>query len=190
MTRMHSRVVAGICPVVFSLVVGCHAEAPPLPPAAPVAYVAPPVEVVVAAPAPVVVTAIHVATDIMTACGIRDMPSGKSPLFGFDSSVLSSDDQRLLGEVATCLGTGALAGRTLRLTGRADSRGSEAYNVSLGDRRANEVQRYLEQSGMVAANINETSRGALDATGSDETGWMLDRRVDVDLVQEPVASAQ
>ena len=107
----------------------------------------------------------------------------------FDSAALSADDQRLLGEVATCLGTGALAGRALKLTGRADPRGTEAYSVSLGDRRATRVQRYLEHHGMVAANVGEISRGALDATGNDESGWMLDRRVDVDLVKKPVPVA-
>ena len=31
--------------------------------------------------------------------------------------------------------------------------------------------------------INETSRGALDATGHDEETWRKDRRVDIDLVK-------
>ncbi len=189
MTRMYSRVVAGLCPIVLSLVTGCHADAPPPPPVTPVAYVAPPVVVAAPAPAPIPPTVVHVALDILEACGIQDAPSGKSPRFAFDSDSLSSDDERLLDEVATCLGTGALAGRALELTGRADSRGTEAYNVSLGDRRAMRVQHYLEQHGMVAANLRETSRGALDATGNDENGWMLDRRVDVDLVKVPVPVA-
>ncbi len=190
MSRICFRLAAGVCPVVFTLVTGCQADAPPRPPVAPVAYVAPaPVVIVAPPPAPApAVTMIHVALDILEACDIRDASSGKSPLFAFDSSSLSSDDQHLLGEVATCLTSGPLAGRTLALTGRADPRGSEAYNQSLGDRRASSVGGYLTQHGMSAANVNETSRGALDATGSDETGWMLDRRVDVDLKKEPVAS--
>jgi len=187
MTRMYSRVVAGLGPIVLTLGTGCHADAPPPPPVAPVAYVAP--VVVAPAPAPVPSTVIHVAPDILTACGIQDVPSGKSPLFAFDSAALSADDQRLLGEVATCLGTGPLAGRTLKLTGRADPRGTQAYNERLGDRRATRVQGYLEHHGMSAANLSETSRGALDATGNDENSWMLDRRVDVDLVKRPVPVA-
>ena len=187
MTHMYSHVVTGLCPIVLALVTGCHAAAPP--PVTPVAYVAPPVVVAAPAPAPIPSTVVHVAPDILTACGIQDAPSGKSPLFAFDSAALSSDDERLLGEVATCLGTGPLSGRTLKLIGRADPRGTEEYNASLGDRRASRVQRYLEHHGMVAANIRETSRGALDATGNDENGWMLDRRVDVDLVKDPVPVA-
>jgi len=33
--------------------------------------------------------------------------------------------------------------------------------------------------GLSAAKIATTSRGKLDATGSDEAGWAKDRRVDV-----------
>jgi hypothetical protein len=40
---------------------------------------------------------------------------------------------------------------------------------------------YLEQAGVPAGQIDETSRGALDATGNDEPSWQRDRRVDVDL---------
>jgi outer membrane protein OmpA-like peptidoglycan-associated protein len=125
--------------------------------------------------------AVHVASDILEACGI-DAPS-KSPLFAFDSAAISSRDQRLLDEVATCFETGPLAGRSLTLTGRADPRGTEEYNLNLGNRRANGVQRYLEQHGIDADRLNATSRGALDATGTDEDGWTQDRRVDVDLVK-------
>jgi peptidoglycan-associated lipoprotein len=149
--------------------------------------------VVTAAPAPQPAppsTEIRVALDILTTCGIHDAPSGStSPLFAFDSSALSSDDQRLLDDVATCLSTGPLAGRALKLIGRADPRGTEAYNMSLGDRRASRVGSYLALHGMITANLGESSRGALDATGSDESGWAMDRRVDVDLAAaEPVAS--
>jgi outer membrane protein OmpA-like peptidoglycan-associated protein len=184
MIPSYSRVIAGLCPVVLTLAIGCHAEVQVPAPVTPVAVVAPPVTEPAPTPTPTPMpsTALHVALDILEACGIHQALGGKSPLFAYDSAVLAPDDERLLGEVATCLGTGPLAGRALKLTGRADSRGAEAYNVSLGDRRATRVERYLENHGMVASNINETSRGALDATGNDEGGWMLDRRVDVDLI--------
>ncbi len=189
MTHLHSRLVTGLCPIVFTLVAGCASSAPP--PVAPVAYVAPPVVVAEVAPAPMPSTVVHIAPELLAACGIQQEPSGKSPVFAFDSSRLSPDDKRLLGEVATCVTTGALPGRSLALIGRADPRGTEAYNQSLGDRRATHVQRFLEHHGMSAGKVTETSRGALDATGSDENGWMLDRRVDVNLVPEaaPVVSA-
>jgi hypothetical protein len=48
-------------------------------------------------------------------------------------------------------------------------------------RRATGVESYLERHGMPATKLHETSRGALDATGHDESGWRMDRRVDVNL---------
>ena len=190
MTLSHFRLVTSVCPIVLALVAGCHADAPPPPPVAPVAYVAPPVFVVEPTPAqPAASTVVHVASDILVTCGIQDVPSGKSPLFAFDSAALSPDDQRLLGEVATCFTAGPLAGRTLTLTGRADPRGSDAYNQSLGDRRASRVGGYLRSHGMFAAKVSETSRGSRDATGTDDDGWTLDRRVDVDLVDGPMPVA-
>jgi peptidoglycan-associated lipoprotein len=181
MANMQFRLVAGVCPLVFTLVTGCHhAVAPPV---SPVAYDAYPA--VVAAPsapaAPPPATAVRVSADILTACRIDDSPTGEAPLFAFDSAALSRDDQRLLGEVARCLTRGPLAGRALTLVGRADPRGTEAYNARLGDLRATGVESYLERHGVAAAKLRETSRGALDATGHDESGWRMDRRVDVDL---------
>jgi peptidoglycan-associated lipoprotein len=150
---------------------------------------APPVMAALPAPAsPPQSMAVHVASNILEACGIDDAPS-KSPLFAFDSAAISSRDQRLLDQVATCFETGPLAGRSLTLTGRADPRGTEEYNLNLGNRRATGVRHYLENHGIDADRLNATSRGALDATGTDEDGWAQDRRVDVDLVKPPESVA-
>jgi peptidoglycan-associated lipoprotein len=185
MFREQVRTVLCASAMAFPGVAGCHhGEAPP--PATPVD-----VAVVTPAPAPVAVqaqtptpTVVHVARDILEACAISDVPSGKAPLFAFDSAALSDDDQRLLAEVATCLNTGPLAGRSLTLIGRADPRGTAAYNMGLGERRAGRVGGYLEKHGMDAGKLSSSSRGALDATGNDENGWKHDRRVDVDLVKD------
>jgi peptidoglycan-associated lipoprotein len=53
------------------------------------------------------------------------------------------------------------------------------YNFVLGEHRAGSVERYLEQLGVAKAKLSETSRGKLDATGTDENGWQRDRRVDL-----------
>jgi peptidoglycan-associated lipoprotein len=76
-----------------------------------------------------------------------------------------------------------MAGRELQLVGHADSRGTTAYNLTLGQSRADAVATYLIAAGMSSANAIATSRGALDATGRDETGWAHDRRVDVFLAK-------
>ncbi len=165
------------------MVAGCHDDVPP--PVTPVAYEAPPPPAPppapAAAPPQVAATAVNVSKDILDLCHIQDSRTGKDPLFAFDSSALTSADQRLLGEVAQCLTGGALAGRAIKLTGRADPRGTEAYNMNLGEKRATRVAKFLERRGLPSTNITEVSRGALDATGNDENSWMNDRRVDVEL---------
>jgi peptidoglycan-associated lipoprotein len=41
------------------------------------------------------------------------------------------------------------------------------------------VQKYLTDKGIPQTSDPSTSRGAMDATGTDETGWARDRRVDI-----------
>ena len=179
MKRIDICLVAGLCPIAL-VVAGCHH--PTVQPMMPVAYDAYPAEVAASTPTPAPrATTVHVSEDILAACRIKDATKGEEPRFAFDSSALSHEDRHLLGEVAHCFTAGPLAGRSVALVGRADPRGTEAYNMGLGDRRAESVETYLEHQGMVATKLSLTSRGALDATGHDESGWAKDRRVDVNL---------
>jgi outer membrane protein OmpA-like peptidoglycan-associated protein len=104
-----------------------------------------------------------------------------APKFAFDKSRILPDDRDVLAEVATCVTEGPLKGRAVKLVGRADPRGTEQYNMELGERRSNSVMSYLSGLGVPSPQMSETSRGALDATGSDKSAWQLDRRVDIDV---------
>ena len=53
--------------------------------------------------------------------------------------------------------------------------------MSLGESRAESVRRYLHDLGVQAERLRATSRGEIDATGTDEGSWARDRRVDIDL---------
>lgn len=99
--------------------------------------------------------------------------------FDFDESTLSSEDTSVLSQVARCLTTGPLAGRRLRLVGRADMRGTTEYNFVLGAHRASTVSEFLEKEGVESPRIHETSRGELDAKGTDDETMRDDRRVDI-----------
>jgi len=50
----------------------------------------------------------------------------------------------------------------------------------LGSSRASSVASYLAALGVSRSQMAETSRGKLDATGTDDTSWQLDRRVDIE----------
>jgi peptidoglycan-associated lipoprotein len=123
--------------------------------------------------------AVNVSKDILDACNIT-IPD-RAPKFDFDSSNLSSAEKEILDQVAKCLTSGPLKGKNVRLTGRADPRGEQEYNMDLGENRATSVRKYLAGLGVADTRMAISSRGALDATGTDEAGWLKDRRVDVTL---------
>jgi peptidoglycan-associated lipoprotein len=120
---------------------------------------------------------VSVSQSIRDLCKIDD--SERSPKFDFDSTELSSADRDILQQVAKCMTDGALKGKNIELIGRADPRGEQEYNISLGASRATAAHRYLKALGIADNRMTETSRGAMDATGHDEEGWAKDRRVDI-----------
>ena len=133
---------------------------------------------------PAVFTAgLSVSDVIARACGISPNASGRSvtPSFEFDSAALADADRQMLAELAKCMSEGALRGKNVTLIGRADARGEAEYNMTLGESRADAVQRYLIDLGVGRGRSQATSRGEMDATGTNEEGWAKDRRVDIEL---------
>jgi peptidoglycan-associated lipoprotein len=124
-------------------------------------------------------SAVHISDEIVKKCGIKEPDA----YFAFDSAHLRPDDASVLAQVVTCFTTGALSGRTLKLVGHADPRGGSDYNMTLGQSRADSVAGYLVGKGMDKAKTESTSRGAMDASGTDEPTWARDRRVDMLLGQ-------
>lgn len=120
---------------------------------------------------------IAISDEILTACGIPE----EDAFFAFDSAAIESADVKALDAVARCFTQGPLAGRGMRLIGHADPRGESEYNMTLGQRRADSVERYIDGHGVQESRVTTTSRGAIDATGRDESGWAHNRRVDVEL---------
>ena len=148
------------------------------------ALATPPVETTSAtAPTPGAVgletPSLRVSDEIARTCNLPKQEY--APAFDYDSTAIGEQDRSVLAAIAKCLSEGPLKGRGLALTGRADPRGEPEYNMSLGESRADSVSRYLHDMGVQAERLRATSRGEIDATGADETGWAHDRRVDIDL---------
>jgi peptidoglycan-associated lipoprotein len=103
---------------------------------------------------------------------------GLSPLptvyFDFDEFVLTSQATRALQEAVNCL---KKVNRKVRLVGHCDPRGTEEYNLALGDRRARSVKRYLVRLGGPRRRMRTVSKGKLEATGYNEETWARDRKV-------------
>jgi peptidoglycan-associated lipoprotein len=167
-----------------AMLLACGHEQTAPPPATPAS--SPPVSVtrttsnVVPAAAPPQ-SNLNVSSAILQACKIDFDNVDTAPKFDFDNSALKDDERSILSKVAECVTTGPLKGQSLDLIGRADPRGEVEYNFALGASRAGSVRDYLTQLGVDGSRITTTSRGKLDATGTDEAGWQRDRRVDVDL---------
>jgi peptidoglycan-associated lipoprotein len=96
--------------------------------------------------------------------------------FDYDSSTLSDSARDQLSRNATCIRERGV--RAVQLTGMTDPRGTEEYNLALGERRAQSAQQYLKSLG-ADTDVAVSSMGEEVASGSDEASWARDRRVDV-----------
>ena len=118
---------------------------------------------------------IHIDDAILKACGIEQA----NAFFGFDSANIRPEDAKPLDAIAVCFNTGPLKGKLLKVVGHADPRGDGDYNFALGQSRADSIAKYIAGKGLSKDQMSSTSRGAMDATGTDEPSWAKDRRVDL-----------
>jgi peptidoglycan-associated lipoprotein len=108
-------------------------------------------------------------------------PPGASPCdiaavyFEFESNDLGASTRDQLQTVARCMRERNYA--HLHLTGACDPRGTEEYNLALGDRRARAVRDYLQSLGVEPGKLSVSSTGEEFARGEDESGWSRDRNV-------------
>lgn len=161
---------------------GGETKPPVVPPPAPVATVAPPPPAP-AGPSKSDKMAVNVDDDIIKACNLKFENLDEAPKFDYDTDALTQGEKNILEAIAKCLTSGPLKGRAVDLVGRADPRGETEYNMTLGAKRARSVHTFLGGLGVPGDKLRDTSRGELDAKGTDEEGWRKDRRVDVRLTK-------
>lgn len=105
--------------------------------------------------------------------------------FGFDSATIRSTDVPVLEANLSAL----LANPTVQVLveGHCDERGSEAYNLALGERRAEAVKRWLVARGVAESRIVTVSRGESAPTnaGHHEAAWAENRRATTVTVSAP-----
>jgi outer membrane protein OmpA-like peptidoglycan-associated protein len=168
--------------LIAALFAGCGSKpAPKAPEVAPQPVVEKPAPVQEAAPPAPVSPSLAVSAGLAALCSIKSQDS-VPPTFDYDKAELAAEDREVLQQVATCLTVGPAKGKSLSLVGRADPRGTEEYNMGLGAKRAQVVSVYLQRLGVPPAQLKENTRGAIDATGTDEASWRRDRRVDLDII--------
>jgi peptidoglycan-associated lipoprotein len=109
----------------------------------------------------------------------RGAPMQRIIYFDYDRSEIRDQDRAALDANGKYLA--ANPGLKARLEGHADERGSREYNLALGERRAQEVKRYLGILGVSGQQMNTLSYGEekpVDA-GHAETSWQMNRRVEI-----------
>jgi peptidoglycan-associated lipoprotein len=96
--------------------------------------------------------------------------------FEFNDSTLSADAQTALTTSANWLRKNPQY--NLLIEGHCDERGTEQYNLALGDRRANQAKEYLVTLGVDAGRIRTVSYGEERPfdPGHDEAAWSKNRR--------------
>ncbi|MGI0037421.1 MAG: peptidoglycan-associated lipoprotein Pal, partial [Nitrososphaera sp.] len=96
--------------------------------------------------------------------------------FEFDRYEVRADDRSVLDSNARWLKENARA--LLLIEGHADERGTNEYNLALGEHRAKAVRDYLVAGGIDAKRIATISYGEERpfALGHDESAWKWNRR--------------
>jgi peptidoglycan-associated lipoprotein len=112
---------------------------------------------------------------------VRTVCAGPDPFFSFDSSKPKADDQPTMRTLLTCMITGPLRGKTIRLIGHTDPRGTATYNDDLGLARAEKVKKFLVTNGIDESRVLTASMGAEGAAEAPKD-WGKDRRVQIQLV--------
>jgi outer membrane protein OmpA-like peptidoglycan-associated protein len=100
-------------------------------------------------------------------------------LFDFNKYTLKPATQVSLAKVATILQL--YPGLKVQVEGYTDSVGSDAYNQTLSENRANAVRDFLVQNGVPAANVTSAGYGKADPVADNSTaaGRAQNRRVNM-----------
>ena len=155
---------------------GCHhtvtaakvPQAPPAPAAAPAAVAA---EKPAPAPAPVIAKQPELTDEQLFAQNVKDI------FFNYDNADVRSDEQQAVsGDAAFLTGHPALK---VMIEGHCDERGSDEYNLSLGESRADKIRNALIREGISADRIKVVSLGKerpFCSSGENDACWQQNRR--------------
>jgi peptidoglycan-associated lipoprotein len=96
--------------------------------------------------------------------------------FDLDKSNIRTDDAGVLDQKVAILQ--ANPDLKIRIGGHCDERGSDEYNLALGNRRAQAAKQYLVSHGIDASRIETQSWGEEKplVDGHDESAWSQNRR--------------
>ena len=96
--------------------------------------------------------------------------------FAYDDFSLSSQAKKTLVENAAWMISNSQ--KVITIEGHCDERGTEEYNIALGERRANSAKRYLINLGVKSGQLSTISYGEERPAdmGHNEGAWAKNRR--------------
>ncbi len=102
--------------------------------------------------------------------------------FDYDKDEIRDDQKATLEAKVPVLA--ANAALRLRVAGHTDDRGSDEYNIALGQRRAASVKRYLAARGIAEARVETISFGEERPVvqGQTEDAWSKNRRAEFEII--------
>ncbi len=100
----------------------------------------------------------------------------KDVFFDFDKAILTDEAKKTLGDNMKWLKTNPAA--RIAVEGHSDERGTNEYNLALGEHRAKAIRDYLVAGGIDAKRITTISYGEERpfTLGHDESAWKWNRR--------------
>lgn len=98
--------------------------------------------------------------------------------FDLDKAELTAEAKETLRKAAQWLTQGPNRSIAFRIEGNCDPRGTEEYNIGLGERRAQAAREFLVAAGVDGQRIQTVSFGEEKASGSSDATWAKDRRDD------------
>jgi peptidoglycan-associated lipoprotein len=106
----------------------------------------------------------------------RDRFAANTVHFDLDSATVKSSEASKIEAVANEFKSGAVG--DLLIEGHCDERGTEGYNITLGDKRANAIREYLVNLGVSADRVHTVSFGEAQPAdpGQGESAWAKNRR--------------
>lgn len=111
--------------------------------------------------------------------------AGTTVYFELDEDVVSSKGRAVLEAHAWFLSQAENSGIVVTVDGHCDERGTPAYNLALGERRAKAVAQILMSYGVSSSQIKTVSHGEQEpvAMGHDEASWSQNRRAVLDYTE-------